>query len=94
MTNHAVKFLYTTIYINSINKLESNLYVKPIDRTLLLHENCLHIKHAKALSSTAKHYDIDALTIRDYNIITDNKRLTATKTGQPTYCPDSLRLQT
>jgi hypothetical protein len=75
MTNHAVKFLYTTIYINSINKLESNLYVKPIDRTLLLHENCFHIKHAKALSSTAKHYDIDALTIRDYNIITDNKRM-------------------
>ena len=71
-SHKSVSFLDTTIYINSNNKLESDLYIKPTDRTLLLDQNSFHpqtCKHANILSSTAKHYNIDAssLTIEDYN---------------------------
>ena len=38
----SVNFLDTTIYINSTGKLESDLYIKPTDRTLLLHQNSRH----------------------------------------------------
>ena len=33
----SVNFLDTAVYINSTGKLESDLYIKPTDRTLLLH---------------------------------------------------------
>ena len=42
-----VNFLDTTIYINSNNKLESDLYIKPTDRTLLLHNNSFHPQSCK-----------------------------------------------
>ena len=43
----SVNFLDTTVYINPNNKLESDLYIKPTDRTLLLHQNSFHPQTCK-----------------------------------------------
>ena len=42
-----INFLDTTIFFNSIGKLESKLYVKPTDRTLLLAYNSFHPRPCK-----------------------------------------------
>jgi hypothetical protein len=64
----SVSFLDTTIYINSNNKLESDLYIKPTDRTLLLHQNSFH-------PQTCKNSIIYSQALRYRRIITDNTRL-------------------
>jgi hypothetical protein len=64
----SVNFLDTTIYINSNNKLESDLYIKPTDRTLLLHQNSFH-------PQTCKNSIIYSQALRYRRIITDNTRL-------------------
>ena len=61
----SVSFLDTTIYINSNNKLESDLYIKPTDRTLLLHQNSFH-------PQTCKNSIIYSQALRNRRIITDN----------------------
>ena len=62
-----VNFLDTTIYINSNNKLESDLYIKPTDRTLLLHNNSFH-------PQSCKNSIIYSQALRYRRIITDNNR--------------------
>ena len=64
----AVNFLDTTIYINSNNKLESDLYIKPTDRTLLLHNNSFH-------PQSCKNSIIYSQALRYRRIITDNNKL-------------------
>ena len=64
----SVNFLDTTVYINPNNKLESDLYIKPTDRTLLLHQNSFH-------PQTCKNYIIYSQALRYRRIITDNTRL-------------------
>ena len=63
-----VNFLDTTIYINSNNKLESDLYIKPTDRTLLLHNNSFH-------PQSCKNSTIYSQALRYRCIITDNNKL-------------------
>ena len=63
-----VNFLDTTIYINSNNKLESDLYIKPTDRTLLLHNNSFH-------PQSCKNSIIYSQALRYRRIITDNNKL-------------------
>ena len=41
-SSHSVNFLDTTIYTNTSHRLESDLYIKPTDRTLLLHQSSSH----------------------------------------------------
>jgi hypothetical protein len=64
----SANFLDTTVYINPNNKLESDLYIKPTDRTLLLHQNSFH-------RQTCKNYIIYSQALRYRRIITDNTRL-------------------
>ena len=64
----SVNFLDTTVYINPNNKLESDLYIKPTDRTLLLHQNSFH-------PQTCKNSIIYSQALRYRRIITDNTRL-------------------
>ena len=64
----SVNFLDTTIYINSNNKFESDLYIKPTDRTILLHQNSFH-------PQTCKNSIIYSQALRYRRIITDNTRL-------------------
>ena len=64
----SVNFLDTTVYINPNNKLESDLYIKPTDRTLLLHQNSFH-------PQTCKNSIIYSEALRYRRIITDNTRL-------------------
>ena len=42
-----INFLDTTIFFNSIGKLESKLYVKATDRTMLLAYNSFHLRPCK-----------------------------------------------
>ena len=63
-----VNFLDTTIYLNSLNKFESDLYIKPTDRTLLLHNNSFH-------PHSCKNAIIYSQALRYRRIITDNNKL-------------------
>ena len=42
-SHKSVHFLETRIYINESKLLESGLYIKPTDRTLLLHHDSFHL---------------------------------------------------
>ena len=64
-SHKTVNFLDTTIYINSNNKLESDLYIKPTDRTLLLHNN----------PQSCKNSIIYSQALRYRRIICDNSKL-------------------
>ena len=64
----SVNFLDTTIYINSTGKLESDLYIKPTDRTLLLHQNSFH-------PQSCKNAIIYNQALRYRRSITDNLKL-------------------
>ncbi len=44
-STETVHFLDTRIYINEQNKLESDVYIKPTDKTMLLHNTSFHPKH-------------------------------------------------
>lgn len=46
-SHKSVHFLDTTIFINNSNQLESDLYIKPTDKTLLLHHNSFHPNSCK-----------------------------------------------
>ena len=46
-STQSVNFLDTTIYTDSTGKLESDLYIKPTDRTLLLHQTSFHPQSCK-----------------------------------------------
>ena len=63
-----VNFLDTTIYLNSLNKFESDLYIKPTDRTLLLHNISFH-------PHSCKNAIIYRQALRYRRIITDNNKL-------------------
>jgi hypothetical protein len=67
-SHKSVNFLDTTIYINPNNKLESDLYIKPTDRTLLLHHNSFH-------PQPCKNAIIYSQALRYRRIITDNDKL-------------------
>ena len=67
-SHKTVNFLDTTIYINSNNKLESDLYIKPTDRTLLLHNNSFH-------PQSCKNSIIYSQALRYRRIISDNSKL-------------------
>ena len=47
ISDKSVNFLDTTIYINTDNKLESDIYVKQTDRTLLLHNDSFYPRSCK-----------------------------------------------
>ena len=64
----SVNFLDTTIYTNSTCKLESDLYIKPTDRTLLLHQTSFH-------PQSCKDAIIYSQALRYRHIITDNNLL-------------------
>ena len=64
----SVNFLDTTIYINNHNQFESDLYIKPTDRTLLLHNYLFH-------PTSCKNSIILSQPLRYRHLITDNKRL-------------------
>ena len=64
----SVNFLDTTIYINNHNHFESDLYIKPTDRTLLLHNDSFH-------PTSCKNNIILNQALRYRRLITDNKRL-------------------
>ena len=72
LTTHAhkksVNFLDTTIYINSNNKLKSDVYIKPTDRTLLLNQN-------SSYPQTCKNSIIYSQAIRYIRITTNSKKL-------------------
>ena len=74
----SVNFLDTTIYINSTGKLESDLYIKPTDRTLLLHQNSFH-------PQSCKNTIIYSQALQYRRTITDD----LTKTQPPTYHSNS-----
>ena len=63
-----VNFLDTTICTNSTGKLESDLYIKPTDRTLLLHQTSFH-------PQSCKDAIIYSQALRYRRIITDNDLL-------------------
>jgi hypothetical protein len=42
-----VHFLDTSIYINNLNLLESDLFIKPTDKALLLHNGSFHPNNCK-----------------------------------------------
>ena len=67
-SDKSVNFLDTTIYINDKNKLESDLYIKPTDRTLLLHQSSFH-------PPTCKNAVIYSQALRYRRIITDSDKL-------------------
>ena len=67
-SDKSVNFLDTTIYINDKNKLESDLFIKPTDRTLLLHQSSFH-------PQTCKNAVIYSQALRHRRIITDNDKL-------------------
>ena len=74
-SHKSVHFLDTRIHINESNLVESDLYIKPTDRTLLLHHDPFTLTPAKQVSYTVKHYDIDALlpTMTHYTNITSRQ---------------------
>ena len=67
-STQSVNFLDTTIYINSTGKLESDLYIRPTDRTLLLHQTSFH-------PQSCKDAIIYSQALRYRRIITDNDLL-------------------
>ena len=67
-SHKTVNFLDTTIYLNNDNKLESDLYIKPTDRTLLLHHNSFH-------PHSCKKGIIFSQALRYRRIITDDQLL-------------------
>ncbi len=67
-SHESVNFLDTTIYINPNDKLESDLYIKPTDRTLMLHHNSFH-------PQSCKNAIIYSQALRYRRIITDNDKL-------------------
>ena len=67
-SHKSVNFLDTTIYLNSLNKFESDLYIQPTDRTLLLHNNSFH-------PHSCKNAIIYSQALRYRRIITDNNKL-------------------
>ena len=64
----SVNFLDTTIYINNNNNLESQLYIKPTDKTLLLHNTSFH-------PDACKRGIIYSQTLRYRRLITDDTKL-------------------
>ena len=64
----SVNFLYITIYINSTGKLESDLYIRHTDRTLLLHQNSFH-------PQSCKNAIIYSQALRYRRTITENQKL-------------------
>lgn len=67
-SHKTVNFLDTTIYLNNNNQLESDLYIKPTDRTLLLHHNSFH-------PHSCKKGIIFSQALRYRRIITDDQLL-------------------
>ncbi len=67
-SHESVNFLDTTIYINPNDKLESDLHIKPTDRTLMLHHNSFH-------PQSCKNAIVYSQTLRYRRIITDNDKL-------------------
>ena len=65
-----INFLDTTIFFNSIVKLESKLYVKPTDRTMLLAYNSFHPR-------PCKHGIIYSQALRYRRLTTSNEILKA-----------------
>ena len=63
----SVNFLDTTIYINNHNQFESDLYIKPTGKTLLLHNSFY--------PTFRKNNIILSQALRCRRLITDNKRL-------------------
>jgi hypothetical protein len=63
-----VHFLYTRIYVNEQNKLESDVYIKPTDKTMLLHNTSFH-------PNTCKQGVIYSQALRYRRIITDDNIL-------------------
>ena len=63
-----VHFLYTRIYVNGQNKLESDVYIKPTDKTMLLHNTSFH-------ANTCKQGVIYSQALRYRRIITDDNIL-------------------
>ena len=69
-----INFLDTTILFNSIGKLESKLYVKPTDRTMLLAYNSFHPR-------PCKHGIICSQALRYRRLTTSNEILKASLKG-------------
>ncbi len=67
-SHESVNFFETTIYINPNGKLESDLYIKPTNRTLMLHHNSFH-------PQSCKNAIIYSQALRYRRIITDNDKL-------------------
>ena len=65
-----IYFLNTTIFFNSIGKLESKLYVKPTDRRMLLAYNSFH-------PQPCKHEIIYSQALRYRRLTTSNEILKA-----------------
>ena len=63
-----VHFLDTRIYVNEQNKLESDVYIKPTDKTMLLHNTSFH-------PNTCKQGVIYSQALRYRRIITDDNIL-------------------
>ena len=67
-STQSVNFLDTTIYTNSTGKLKSDLYIKPTDRTLLLHQTSFY-------PQSCKDAIIYSQALQCRRIITDNDSL-------------------
>ena len=67
-SHKSVHFLDTRIYINESNLLESDLYIKPTDRTLLLHHDSFH-------PNSCKTSIIHSQALRYRRLITNNDTL-------------------
>ena len=67
-SHESVNFLDTTIYTNPNDKLESDLHIKPTDRTFMLHYNSFH-------PQSCKNAIIYSQALRYRRIITDNDKL-------------------
>ena len=67
-STESVNFLDTRIYINKHKQLESDLYIKPTDKTLLLHDHSFH-------PTTCKDGIIYSQALRYRRIITNDNLL-------------------
>ena len=65
-----VHFFDTSIYINNLNRLESDLFIKPTDKALLLHNGSFHPNTCKTsiIYSQALRY---VRLITDHNILSE-----------------------
>jgi hypothetical protein len=63
-----VHFLDTSIYINNLNQLESDLFIKPTDKALLLHNGSFHPNNCKTSI-------IYSQALRYVRLITNRNRL-------------------